>query len=66
MSGRLVALDKCPGIRPTGIGEVWRRLLAKYLLSVAASEATEACGTDQLCAGLKSGIERAIHAMNVI
>ena len=34
MSGRLIALDKCSGIRPVGIGETWRRLLAKCLLQV--------------------------------
>ena len=34
MSGRLIALDKSPGIRPVGIGETWRRLLAKCLLQV--------------------------------
>ena len=32
MSGRLIALDKCPGIIPVGIDETWRRLLAKCLL----------------------------------
>ena len=35
MSGRLVALDKCPGVRPIGIGETWHRAFAKALLKVA-------------------------------
>ena len=34
MSGRLIALKKNSGIRPVGIGETWRRLLAKCLLQV--------------------------------
>ena len=29
LSGRLIALDKQPGIRPVGVGETWRRLMAK-------------------------------------
>ena len=45
MSGRLIALDKCPGIRPVGIGETWRRLLAKCLLRVTGKEAKAACRT---------------------
>ena len=28
MSGRLIALDKQPGIRPVGVGETWRRMMA--------------------------------------
>ena len=38
MSGRLIALDKQPGIRPVGVGETWRRLMAKCLLKVARPE----------------------------
>ena len=62
MSNRLLALDKCPGVRPVGIGEIWRRLLAKCVLKVAGGEAKEACGNTQLCAGLEAGIEGAVHA----
>ena len=62
MSGRLIALDKSPGIRPVGIGETWRRLLAKCLLRVSGQEANTACGTDQLVGGMEAGIEGAIHA----
>ncbi|WP_288993061.1 hypothetical protein, partial [uncultured Marinobacter sp.] len=63
MSGRLIAIDKSPGIRPIGIGETWRRAIAKSVLHIAGKGAKEACGIDQLCAGLESGIEGAIHAM---
>lgn len=31
---RLVALDKCPGVRPIGIGDTVRRLITKAVLSV--------------------------------
>ena len=62
MSGRLIALDKSPGIRPVGIGETWRRLLAKCLLRVSGQEAKAACGTEQLAGGVEVGIEGAIHA----
>ena len=34
ISGRLIALDKSPGIRLVRIGETWRRLMAKCLLQV--------------------------------
>ncbi|KAL7519316.1 hypothetical protein ACHAWF_000226 [Thalassiosira exigua] len=46
------ALDKQPGVRPLGIGEIWRRAMAKA-----------ACGSTQLCAGLEAGIEGAIHSV---
>ena len=62
MSGRLIALDKSPGIRLVGIGETWRRLLAKCLLRVSGQEAKAACRTEQLAGRVKAGIEGAIHA----
>ena len=62
ISGQLIALDKSPGIRPVGIGETWRRLLAKCLLRVSGKEAMTACGAEQLAGGVEVGIERAIHA----
>ena len=65
MSGRLIALDKQPGIRPVGVGETWRRMMVKFILRVAGLEAKRACGTTQLAGGLEAGIEGNIHAMRV-
>ena len=59
-AGRLVALDKCPGTRPVGIGEIFMRAWAKMGLAVAGSEATAACGDHNLCAGLPARIEGAV------
>ena len=66
MANRLVALDKCPGVRLVGIGEAWRRLLAKCVIAIAGREAKVACGTAQLCAGLEAGIEGAAHAIDTL
>jgi len=63
MACRLVALDKQPGVRPVGIGESYRRLLAKCILSATGHHATAACDNLNLCAGLPAGIEGAVHAM---
>ena len=66
MSSRLIALDKQPGSRPVGVGETWRRLMAKCLLNVAGTEAKTACGMTQLAGGQEAGIEGIIHAMRVL
>ncbi|KAL7526623.1 hypothetical protein ACHAXR_001569, partial [Thalassiosira sp. AJA248-18] len=63
MSCRLVALDKCPGVRPLGIGEIFRRAIAKCALKVCGDDAKTTCGSTQLCAGLEAGIEGAMHAV---
>lgn len=63
MACRLVALDKQPGVRPVGIGEIYRRLMAKTVVRLTGHMATESCGNYNLCAGLASGIESAVHAV---
>jgi hypothetical protein len=63
MACRLVALDKSLGVRPVGIGEVYRRLMAKCVLKAVGHQATDVAGNLNLCAGLPAGIEGAIHGV---
>ena len=58
---RSAALDKCPGIRPIGICETPRRIIAKVVLLAIKGDLQEATGSLQLCAGQISGIEAAVH-----
>lgn len=66
MANRLMTLNKCPGVRPVGIGEFWRRLFAKCVLKVVGTEAKEACGSAQLCTYLKADIKGAVHAVRAM
>ena len=61
---RLIPLDKYPGIRPIGVGEVSRRIVAKAVMSVVKEDVTHAAGALQVCAGQEGGVEAAIHAMD--
>ena len=63
---RLIPLDKCPGVRPIGIGETPRRIMAKAIMSVLRPDILEVAGSLQLCAGQEAGCEAAIHAMRTI
>ena len=69
---RLVPLDKGDdksgniGVRPVGIGEVFRRIVGKLVVDVVKDDIQEALGSIQTCGGLKSGIEASIHSIKDI
>ena len=60
VSCRLIALDKCPGVRPIGVCEVVRRIVSKAALFVIRKDIA---GSRQLCAGQLAGVELAVHAV---
>ena len=60
---RLIALDKNPGVRPIGIGDTARRIIAKAILFIARPDVQDTSGCLQLCGGQISGIEAAVHAV---
>jgi hypothetical protein len=63
LSNRLIPLDKCPGLRPIGIGETARRIIAKTLVNHFKTDIQQAAGALRLCAGQKAGCEAAIHSI---
>ena len=50
-SCRLIPLDKNPGIRPIGVGEVLRRIVGKTIAGFLKEEIKEAAGPLRVCAG---------------
>ena len=60
---RLLPLDKNPGIRPIGVGEVLRRIVGKVISHHCNEEIRKAASPPQTCAGHGAGAEAAIHAM---
>ena len=64
MSCRLIPLMKeDDGIRPIGIGEVLRRIMAKSVARVLKRDITHTTGSLQTCSGIEGGIEASVHAM---
>lgn len=63
---RLIPLDKKPGCRPIGVGEVLRRIIGKCIMAVVKEDVRSAAGNLQVCAGQQAGGEAAIHAMRHI
>ena len=62
---RLITLDKGDGsVRPIGVGEVFRRIIAKCVIQITKPDILDATGSLQVSAGRKSGSEAAVHAMN--
>lgn len=44
-------MDKNLGVRPIGVGEVVRSIIAKAVLSIVGTDIQQAAGPLQLCAG---------------
>ena len=63
---RLVPLDKKPGVRPVGIGEVLRRIVGKAIMTITKNDIVDATAPIQVCAGLSGGAEAAIHALRKV
>ena len=63
---RLIPLNKNPGCRPIGIGEILRRIVSKAAMSVFAEDVIESAGCVQICTGHKGGAVAAIHAVRGI
>ena len=63
LARRLIAINKNPGIRPIGICETARRIIAITVLTIVGEDILDAAGCSQLCAGQPSGTEAAVHAV---
>ena len=63
---RLIPLNKNPGLRPVGVGEVLRRIIGKSVASILKSDVKQAVGSLQVCAGQDAGCEAAVHAIHRI
>ena len=53
-------------IRPIGVGEFLRRIVAKPIAGFLKEEIKEAAGPLQVCAGHSAGSEAATHAMSQV
>ena len=65
-ANRLIPLDKNPGLRQVGLGEVLTRIAGKVVMILCKKDFTKAAGSLQLSAGQDADAEAAIHAMRDI
>ena len=64
--GRLILLDKNPGVRPVGIGQGLGRVVSSAITTLLKPELVEATTPLHTAAGLSGGIEASVHAMRRI
>ena len=49
MASRLIPLNKNPGLRPIGVGEVLRRVMGKVVMSTLSEDVTTVSSDAQMC-----------------
>ena len=59
---RLITMDKCPGVRPIGIGDTTHRIISKAVLTIGGPDIQQVAGHRQMCGGHISGVKAAVHA----
>ena len=62
----LIALDKQPGVRPIGVGDTARCIIAEAILTVIREDVLDVTGAIQLCTRQIAGSEAAIHGVGLI
>ena len=60
---RLIPLDKKPGVRPIGVGEVLRRIIGRRIARCVSADLKHLGSNIQLCLGQKCDFEHAIHTL---
>ena len=64
---RLVPLDKKPGLRPIGVGEILRRVAGKVVMCIVKKYVMISCSNVQMFSdGQEAGSEAAIHAVREV
>ena len=63
LAGRLIALDKRPGVRPIAIGEVFCRIICRAIAELIEFDVMKAVAPAQLCVGVPSACEIGVHAV---
>ena len=63
-AARLIPLDKNPIVRPIAVGEVFRRIICKAVMRVIEGDVLHCAAPLQLCVGVPSACEAAVHAMD--
>lgn len=56
-------MNKNPGLRHIGIGEIRRRIAGKFMMQIAKQDVIKDAGCLQLCTGQEARSEAAIHAI---
>ena len=63
LSCRLISLEKNLELRPIGLGNVFRKIVRKDIVSTLRDDIITPVGPLQVCVGQESGCEAAVYAM---